>query len=254
MSMIAAGDQSARNAFLTNLRDDSSRPISMGNPTQELDPSDILEVKDLANAIERAERSMLTPLPVPASYSRAIDMFEELGATDDISGPAIHAPYVPTPVPPPPAVAAPTPVPPVPAPSKPPILYVNHEDDAFLQPGPRLRSFAEESLQIQRAEPTLLVRAQSRRKTATGIVVAAFGLIVLFTGGAFAARHFANASSTAVTPATPVATTVIATATMPAKASPAITAKAEAAPTATTAAVPVFDVKSLPTARPVGRK
>src|SRR5688572_19144156 len=114
MSMIAGGDQSARNAFLTTLRDDSSRrvvDVGRANPTQELDPSDILEVKDLANAIERAERSMLTPLPVPTSawgpreapaqYSRALDMFEALGtsdpdpATDDTAGPALHAPVIP---------------------------------------------------------------------------------------------------------------------------------------------------------------
>lgn len=285
MSMIAGGDQSARNAFLTNLRDDSSRRVidtSRANPTQELDPSDILEVKDLANAIERAERSMLTPLPVPAQYSRALDMFEALGssdpgdvATDDTAGSALYAPVIPTPVPPALAAAArTTPIPPPPAtfrsadlqkptPAPAPVIYVPTEDDAFLQPAPRIRSLADESLQIHRPEPTLLVRAGVRRRKATTVVGIVFGLAALFMGGAFAANEL-SARANAAAPT--VSTTTIATATFAkptppapaakpeakpetkAEAKPA-PAKAEAKPAEAKPAVPTFDVKNLPSAK-----
>lgn len=279
MSMIAGGDHKARNAFLTNLRDDSSRRVidaTVPNRTQELDPSDILEVKDLANAIERAERSMVTPLPIPAQYSRGLDMFDALGtstsaadsssdfdATDDTSGPALHAPVIPTPIPP--AMAAPAPKPSA------PILYVQAaEDDAYLQPAPRIRSLAEESLQL-RAQPTLLVRAQGRRRKATTIAGIVFGLAALFMGGAFAANALTAQADAASPP--PVATTTIATATLaktstpapeskPAEAKPAEAKSAEAKPVEAKAepkpaaakpaekpAVPTFDVKSLPPAK-----
>lgn len=278
MSMIAGGDHKARNAFLTNLRDDSSRRVidaTVPNRTQELDPSDILEVKDLANAIERAERSMVTPLPIPAQYSRGLDMFDALGttdsssdATDDTSGPALHAPVIPTPIPPAMTAAAA----PAPKPSA-PIIYVQAEDDAYLQPAPRIRSLADESLQA-RVEPTLLVRAQGRRRKATTIAAIVFGLAALFMGGAFAANALTGQADAASPPA--VATTTIATATIaktsapeakPAEAKseakPAAAKPAEAKPEAKPAAakpadakpadakpaVPTFDVKSLPTAK-----
>lgn len=267
MSMIAGGDQSARNAFLTTLRDDSSRRVldtPIANPTQELDPSDILEVKDLANAIERAERSMLTPLPIPAQYSRALDMFESLGAsdaaTDDIAGPALHAPVIPTPIPPAlAAVARTTPIPPPPAtirsadlPKAAPIIYVQ-EEDAYFAPAPRLRSIADESLQIHRAEPTLLVRAGVRRRKATWIVATVFGLAALFMGGALAANELsARASSTPPAPPA-ISTTTIATATFakPTPPAPAPEAKPEPKAEAKPAkpAVPTFDVKNLPPAK-----
>jgi len=265
MSMIAGGDHKARNAFLTNLRDDSSRRVidaTVPNRTQELDPSDILEVKDLANAIERAERSMVTPLPIPAQYSRGLDMFDALGtsadsssdfdATDDTSGPALHAPVIPTPIPP--AMAAPAPKPSA------PILYVQAaEDDAYLQPAPRIRSLAEESLQL-RAQPTLLVRAQGRRRKATTIAGIVFGLAALFMGGAFAANALTAQADAAPLP---VATTTIATATLAKTSTPApetkpteakpVEAKAEPKPAAAKPAekpaVPTFDVKSLPPAK-----
>lgn len=297
MAMIAVGDESARNAFRAILRDDSSRP-NVAAATQELDANDILEVKDLADAIERAERQMRTPLPVPASSipgtptpvmasSSQNDIFDLLAAgapapapsssparahtpvpTDDASGPALHAPYVPTPVPPPPAVAAP-PVS-VPKASTPkvgtsgqyPIIYV-HDEDAFMNPGGRIRSLADESLQIHRPEPTLLVRAAKRRGKATMIAGAFLGLLAITALTAFLVRPSDAAPPASVTsPATTAAaTTAAAKAETKAESKPAakttpaqsdwqpVEAKPASPATKPASGVPVFDVKSLPPAK-----
>ena len=111
--MISGGDESARNAFRAYLRDDSSQ-LSVVS-TEEMSAGDVLEVKNLADAIERAERVM-------RESSRPRDMFAELGSevtplpipTDDASGPAVYAKPVLTPVPPR-AVSTP-----IPAPAPPP--------------------------------------------------------------------------------------------------------------------------------------
>src|SRR5689334_19701017 len=145
MAMISGGDESAKNAFRAYLRDDSSQLSIIS--TEEMSPGDVLEVKNLADAIERAERVM-------RESSRPRDMFAELGgdtppplpataataATDDASGPAVYKAPILTPIPPPlaPMVTATAPL---------PILMVpNVEDDAFMQPAGRMRHFADETL------------------------------------------------------------------------------------------------------------
>jgi len=92
--------------------------------TQEIDAADVLEVTDLANAIARAEEvirarssRVLTSGPESAAGQDGPgeDIFDKLvasspnaekttedplSATDDAVGPAVHAPYRPTPLPP----------------------------------------------------------------------------------------------------------------------------------------------------------
>ncbi len=70
----------------------------------EADEDDVLEVTNLDRAIAKAEaviRERSSRVLHPAPDSSAIDLFESLATTDDTSGPALHLPYVPTPVPPP---------------------------------------------------------------------------------------------------------------------------------------------------------
>ena len=100
--MIADGDNAARNAFrvalLTASPEETPLPVSS---TQELDPGDILEVRDMAEAIARAEQMVAAPRSSRASSrsdrrrnAAPVDMFETLGRrlTDDTAGPATPAP------------------------------------------------------------------------------------------------------------------------------------------------------------------
>lgn len=192
MTMISGGDESARNAFRAHLRDDSSQ-LSLVS-TEEMSPGDVLEVKNLADAIERAERLL-------REGSRPRDMFAELGgerstplpiaplpiesesATDDASGPAVYAKPILTPVPP---AAASTPMPPPMATKPLPILMVrNTEEDAFLQPAGRMRHFAEETLDGYRPDGAMQIRAGARRKTAmifVGVIGAVLGILLIALG------------------------------------------------------------------------
>jgi len=263
MSMIAGGDESARNAFRAILRDEPSRP----NLTQELDASDILEVRDLARAIERAEQ-MLTPLPVApvssrpedAPAGRTRDIFDML-ATDDAAGPAAFAPARPTPVPPaPPTVRSPVPastLAPARAPSGPasaPILDMALEEDAYFQPGGRIRSLADESLQIHRPQPTLLLRIQTRRRTATWVAAGVIGFLGIVIGTALIVQATGPEAEVAPASTTTLTTALAPTAATAVTAATPVTAAAEPATTATattpaaTPAIPVFDVNSLPAA------
>jgi hypothetical protein len=183
MAMISGGDESARNAFRAHLRDDSSQ-LSIVS-TEEMSPGDVLEVKNLADAIERAERVM-------RESSRPRDMFAELGEntpvpTDDASGPAIYAKPTYTPVPPPLRTGAPpvTLLPPVTTPLPLPVIMVPsvaNEEDAFLQPAGRMRHFAEETLDGYRPESTMQIRAGARRKTATMVIGAILGVLAIALG------------------------------------------------------------------------
>ena len=100
--MISDGDSVAKNAFRVALlaapsAEDTPSPA---NRTQELDPNDILEVRDMAEAIARAEQIVSAPRssrPSPPSSRRNVgesDLFESLGRrpTDDTAGPAAAAP------------------------------------------------------------------------------------------------------------------------------------------------------------------
>jgi hypothetical protein len=244
--------------------------------TQELDPNDILEVQDMAAAIARAEMILASPTPprtiasasATASATRT-DIFETLGrrATDDTAGPATPAPpyayaSLPTPIPIPPALT----------PSAPRYLTMPSasEDDAFYQPSPRMRSLADVTLDGYRPEPTLLVRAASRRKRFSWLMVAA--LLPLMTLAAIAGfastagpessartttttttsaatmARMARAPSTAATARTPLATSSALSKAPSRRTTATTTDVATAAPPA--AGPPVFDVNSLPTARP----
>ena len=116
--MNFGSDERVRNAFRATLLDEPSSAGVLG--TQEIDAADVLEVTDLAHAIAKAEEV------IRARSSRALnagpdsspgepwstgagDIFDQLVATDDAVGPAVHAPSIPTPLPP---RVAPIPLPP----------------------------------------------------------------------------------------------------------------------------------------------
>lgn len=270
--LIADGDSVARNAFRIGLRTDTPLPLSAarggqhaaqnaalsGMPgtagvTQELDPNDILEVQDMAAAIARAEMMLASPAP-PLAYAGRADMFEALGrrATDDTAGPATPAPpyaSLPTPIPPP--LLTPTPLRYVTMPS----VLTGAEDDAFYHPMGRMRSLADVTLDGYRPEPTLLVRAASRRKRFSWLMAAALlPLVVLaaFAGFASTESELASpwsASSTSVAPHSPAspASPAMATAGKTPLTTTSALSKAQHAPAV--AAPPVFDVNSLPSAR-----
>jgi hypothetical protein len=245
MAMISGGDESARNAFRAILRDDApsaegSSPLSISS-TEEMSAGDVLEVKNLADAIERAER-------VLRESSRPRDMFADLGGdtplpipTDDASGPAVYAKPTFTPVPP----AAATPLPPLPAAplsTQPlPILMVTlpADEDAFLQPAGRMRHFAEETLDGYRPDSTMQVRAGARRKAATVVLGAILGVLALALGaGVVMARM-------------PAALEAKPAASVPAARSAEQPKKAEAPMTddAPDPGVPTLNVNDLPSAR-----
>ena len=265
--LIADGDSVARNAFRIGLRTDtplpiSSSPIAMNaamnaamsgmlgtaGVTQELDPNDILEVQDMAAAIARAEMLLASPAP-PVAYGGRPDMFEALGrrATDDTAGPATPAPpyaSFPTPIPPP--LHTPTPLRYVTMPS----VLTGAEDDAFYHPVGRMRSLADMTLDGYRPEPTLLVRAATRRKRYSWVMAAALlPLLALAAFAGFASTDSASASSpssTTIGPRSPAAPAAAAAGKTPLTTTSALS-KAQHAPAI--AAPPVFDVNSLPTAR-----
>lgn len=102
--MNFGSDHRVRDAFRATLLDEKSSASVIG--TQEVDAADVLEVTDLANAIARAEEALRArssrALGGPDSSRRqeSSDLFDSLVATDDAAGPALHAPYRPTPLPP----------------------------------------------------------------------------------------------------------------------------------------------------------
>lgn len=220
MSMISGGDESARNAFRATLRDESSQHLLS---VEESRVADVLEVKNLADAIARAEEAIRAESSRPRGHR---DMFAELAAsTDDTSGPAIFAPARPTPVPPPPATSD-------------AVLIIPHDDDAFLQPAGRMRSLADDTLDGVRVDTTLEIRLRARRASLSWIVagvittLAFVALAVLATGR----------------PAPPVAS-IAPRHTTPAQAEPPKAPPTPAPSARVVDAVPVIDVRSLPTAR-----
>jgi hypothetical protein len=258
--LIVGADPRVRNAFRKTLRDEPStaRLIS----TAELDPADVLEVGDLAQAIARAEqvireRASAPRLSTPAapSSSGTRDIFDAL-VTDDCIGPALHAPYIPTPIPPPPALArdraSTIPPPPPngtlrlpalripPAPCTAPLLAI--DEHAFHYPGGTFQDHA---------SPRSPWARVSERKVLLWVAVAVLTplmLLLLFAvgvgiGRARAAREVSTTSTMAAarTTATPPAPV------------PAAAAQPTAAPTAESPEVPVLDVRSLKSAPPPNR-
>lgn len=265
--MIAGGDDVARSAFWVSLREQPSSPSLV---TQELDPADILEVRDVAEAIARAEALVRTPVPFAnAKPSSSRDLFEELGTraersrpTDDAVGPATPAaPRVST-VPPPPApeaissAAAEQPEPSAPAvraAAPAPILHVptavpGPEDDAYFHPGGRIRGFADVTLDGYRPESTLLVRLRQRRSRLVWVVAGALVLLSTFSAAALVtpaplvevARSAPQGSRSREAP------TRVTFASSRAKLA-RLDAVSPSPPR--TAGVPMFDVKNLPRAR-----
>lgn len=260
--IIADGDSAARNAFrvalLTATPDETPLPV---NRTQELDPSDILEVRDMAEAIARAEQLVAAPRTARPSSRRhvhAADMFETLGRlTDDTAGPATPAPMqAREAVPHHDQHAASAVVLSVARPVT-PVLPVT-EDDAYFHPAGRMRNFADSTLEGYRPEPTMLLRAQARRKSFSWILGAVLlPIMVLLAVIAIMGRADDRAPATS--------TTTIATATLvrTAAAQPpsppratAVSVSPPAPPIVTSqktaesprSSVPVFDVNSLPSA------
>lgn len=197
--MLANGDRSARNAFRVGLVEEPSRP----NLTQELDPSDILEVQDVAAAIARAEELARKERSSSNPGRGGFDVFDALvqrtntpipgtlrspRITDDAVGPAGYREVVPTPVPPPAKTKADAVVVPKPAavPSAPvlmvPVTREAVEDDAFFHPGARIRTLADQTLESYRPEPTLMVRIRQRRGTLSWVVAALLLPLVLLAG------------------------------------------------------------------------
>ena len=263
--MISDGDSVAKNAFRVALLADPSAEDtpSPANRTQELDPNDILEVRDMAEAIARAEQLVSAPRssrPSPPSSRRNVgesDLFESLGRrpTDDTAGPATPAPSASAMLMLRPEATiragslsgamTPTPPPPAPTPVHELVLSLpSTEEDAYFAPAPRIRSLADQTLDGYRPEPTLLLRARARRSSFKWVLGAVLlPLLVLAAIAIFGRQDTATAATS---------TTTIATATMPA-APPTVAAKPGAAsekPVATSPGVPVFDVNSLPTAKP----
>lgn len=273
--MIADGDSVARNAFRAALaRDAMDTPLPVAaamnaNATQELDPSDILEVRDMAAAIARAEKIVTAP----RSSARGLtDLFDSLGhaaptpkpsssasvtsrsrATDDTVGPAIGVPAgIPTPIPPrylsmpsalPLAIPVARAVPASPAISTAQLAAIRVDDDAYYHPAGRIRSLADVTLDGYRPEPTLLLRARTRRRHFSWFIAAALVPILALAAVAFFTRTRVEQEASASTIAKP------AQAAPPSKpfAPPApITAAPAPAPARDT--TPVFDVKSLPSA------
>jgi hypothetical protein len=241
--MIANGDSAARNAFRVGLREDT--PLPVAGVTQELDPSDILEVQDLAEAIARAEQIVRAP------RSSGRDIFEALGEqsrrTDDAAGPAIYSRPTPTPLPAP-----------LPQPESVPRYVItvpttptSPDDDAYFHPSGRMRTLADVTLDGYRPEPTLLLRARSRRQRLSWVLVAVLLPLMVLAGFAM----FGRAEAT-VTTVAPPPVTAAPLPTMPATAAalaPTVTAAPTTTPTTNVGktgkgAIPTFDIKSLPSA------
>ena len=272
--MISDGDSVAKNAFRVALLNAEDTPLPV-NRTQELDPNDILEVRDMAEAIARAEQIVSAPRssrPAPPSSRRGLlagetDLFESLGRrpTDDTAGPATPAPSAsamqllrPEAVIPPHALRlqAPTPTPAPVATARTPVheLVLSlpaTEEDAYFAPAPRIRSLADQTLDGYRPEPTLLLRARARRSSFKWVIGAILLPVLVLAAIAIFGQQDAATAATS--------TTTIATATMPAAppattAPPAIAAPAPKPVTTSPApapspGLPVFDVNSLPTAK-----
>jgi hypothetical protein len=254
--MIADGDSVARNAFrvalLTAAPEETPLPV---NTTQELDPSDILEVRDMAEAIARAEQLVAAPRSSRPSSRRNVggDLFESLGRrpTDDTSGPATPAPLgimtaaqlmrpesITRPVTPVESMVLSLPV-----------TAPLAEDDAYYHPAGRIRSLADVTLDGYRPEPTLLLRARARRKSFSWVLGAVLLPLAVLAGIALLDRQETATAATSMT--------TIATATIVTTATPRVAPKANAASAKPALEshgnVPVFDVNSLPTAGSRGK-
>ncbi len=100
--MQFGSDHRVRNAFRATL---VAVPSSVNLlKALEADADDVLEVTNLDRAIAKAEaviRERSSRALEVAPDSSAIDIFDSIASTDDTAGPAVHMPYIPTPVPPP---------------------------------------------------------------------------------------------------------------------------------------------------------
>lgn len=247
--MLANGDRSARNAFRVGLVEEPSRP----NLTQELDPSDILEVQDVAAAIARAEdlvRKEKSSGDLGANKGGGLDVFDALlkrtatpvpgtlrspRITDDAAGPAGYRAVVPTPVPPAAKAAAVVVPKPPPAPVVRVPAAVEGEEDAYFHPGSRIRTLADQTLESYRPEPTLMVRIRQRRGKLSWVAAAVLLPLVLL-----AAIGLWVGSADAATPMVAQA---------PKHVTFAKVAVPPPAPVKAAPAAPSFDVKTLPTAK-----
>jgi hypothetical protein len=269
--LIVGADPRVRNAFRATLRDEPSTASLIS--TAELDPADVLEVGDLARAIARAEqvireRASAPRLSTPAapSSSGTRDIFDAL-VTDDCIGPALHAPYIPTPIPPPPTPAlarnraSTIPPPPPngtlrlpelhvpPAPRTAPLLVI--DERAFYH-------FAHSAGTFQDHAPARSPWAcLGERKVLLWVAVAVITplmLLSLFVVGVQLGRaRAAREASIPATMAAPRTTAEVPTAPAATVPRPKAAAQPTAAPTAESPGVPVLDVRSLKSAPPPNR-
>ncbi|MFO0740714.1 MAG: hypothetical protein U0270_32755 [Labilithrix sp.] len=94
--MNTLADKRASSAFVTTLREEPSTASLHAAFTQKTSTDNVVKVDGLASAIARAEEVIRERV---RSGSRP-DIFEQLVASDDASGPALYQPYIPTPIPP----------------------------------------------------------------------------------------------------------------------------------------------------------
>lgn len=198
-----------------------------------------------ANAAPIATAAPAVPPPPPSSASTTAVFLSSLAPRPASSAPALPGGGF--------AVTATLQMPA--APAKPQIIYVN-EDDAYYQPGGRMRAFADGTLETRAADATLLVRLQSRQKSLSLVVACVVGALALVALLGFALRHSPESEAPSTTTTTS-SKTPEAKAEAPApkaeapKAEPALAPSLQAKPGQPAGAkgrVPVFDVNSLPSA------
>lgn len=286
---IADRESAARNTFRLGAFAPDDTPPPTVNSTQELDPSDILEVRDMAEVFARAEeirrrsdsrthaetardRSSRSTHDfaesTPASDRNADARHRTSRPTDDIAGPATHA--------------ASSLVFTVPLPSD--------DDDAFYHPAGRIRSPAIESTrELYATDATIVIRARERRKKFSwvlGVLLVPLSMLagIAIFGGLSSQDEATPVSTTTISTATivaapeapivppakanalvdspspavapPVAVEAAANASAPAAAGPVLNATNASTPSRPNApglSIPVVDVNSLPTARASGR-
>ncbi|GEM_PF-2431931 len=292
--LIAGADTRVRNAFRATLRDEPSTASLIS--TAELAPCDVLEVEDLTQAIARAEevireRASRPRLSTPGAPSTARDIFDAL-VTDDCIGPAVHAPYVPTPVPPratptpPPALAPlPTPVPPPLTPVPPAALARDraftippppndapsevhvppaaptlpmHLLDAGAQHGVAGEVWGAADVAFERARPSIWARLRERKvlwASLAFVILVPLTLLSVFAVGVGIGRARAarEAALTTLTAPRPLEQPAVPAASVPQSTAAAQPTTAPTLQTDPAAEVPVLDVKSLKTAPPPSR-
>jgi hypothetical protein len=133
------------------------------------------------------------------------------------------------------------------------------EDDAFYHPVGRMRSLADVTLDGYRPEPTLLVRAATRRKRILWVLPAVLlplvvlAAIAIFASAGSPSESFSTSGFSNASPALPAVAlrgkTPLQTTSAVSKPVHVTSAPIEVAAPSTASTTPVFDVNSLPSAK-----